>query len=211
MTGRKASWIHLAGLALIVAVFFVLQRSATVAPADPGLLARLSLGIKLLPSSIYPILPILVGLSVGMPRARGGLTRHAAIMALLVTGVMLVGAAALASPALTVDLADGRVPDAGVLAAMKGFGTTLLLVVLLRVQALFVASTSTLALRTTAFSRWLSYLGYGIALAIFFLPMVSEPIGLAFPVWVGILSIALLVRRADILPSANVDDDEPGQ
>ena len=130
---------------------------------------------------------------------------------ILVTGVMLVGAAALASPALTVDLADGRVPDAGVLAAMKGFGTTLLLVVLLRVQALFVASTSTLALRTTAFSRWLSYLGYGIALAIFFLPMVSEPIGLAFPVWVGILSIALLVRRAGILPSANVDDDEPGQ
>jgi multidrug transporter EmrE-like cation transporter len=120
---------------------------------------------------------------------------------ILLTGVMLVGAAALASAAITVDLADGRVPDASVLAAFNGFGTTLLLVVLLRVQAVFVATTSTLALRTSAFNRWLSYLGYGIALAIFVMPMVSEPVGLAFPVWVGILSIALLVRRTNILPS----------
>lgn len=114
---------------------------------------------------------------------------------------MLVGAAALASAAITVDLADGRVPDASVLTAFNGFGTTLLLVVLLRVQAVFVATTSTLALRTSAVNRWLSYLGYGIALAIFVMPMVSEPVGLAFPVWVGILSIALLVRRTNILPS----------
>lgn len=126
---------------------------------------------------------------------------------ILLTGVMLVGAAALASAAITVDLADGRVPDASVLAALNGFGTTLLLVVLLRVQAVFVASTSTLALRTSAFSRWLSFLGYGIALAIFVMPSVSEPIGLAFPVWVGVLSTALLVRRADILPGDEVDDE----
>ena len=90
MSGQKASWVHLAGLTLIVAVFLILHRSATVIPADPGLLERLLLGIKMLPYSIYPTLPILVGLSVGMPRARGGLTRHAAAMALLVTGVMLM-------------------------------------------------------------------------------------------------------------------------
>ncbi len=126
---------------------------------------------------------------------------------ILLTGVMLVGAAALASAAITVDLADGRVPDASVLAAFNGFGTTLMLIVLLRVQAVFVASTSTLALRTSAFSRWLSFLGYGIALVIFVMPIVSEPIGLAFSLWVGILSMALLIRKTDILPGANVHDE----
>jgi len=126
---------------------------------------------------------------------------------ILLTGVMLVGAAALASPAITVDRADGRVPDPSVLAAFNGFGTTMLLIVLLRVQAVFVASTSTLALRTSTFSRWLSFLGYGIALAIFVMPTVSEPIGLAFPVWVGILSMALLIRKTNILPDANVPDE----
>jgi hypothetical protein len=83
---------------------------------------------------------------------------------------------------------------------MSGFGTTLMLVVLLRIQAVFVVSTSTLALRSNAFSRWLSYFGYGIALVMFFVPILTEPIGLAFPIWVGMLSAALLVRKSDIVP-----------
>ena len=115
---------------------------------------------------------------------------------------MLVGAAAISSPAVTVDLAGGRVPDAGVLTAMSGYGTTLLLIVLLRVQAVFVVSTSTLALRSNAFSRWLSYLSYGIAFAMFFIPMLTRPLGLAFPVWVGVLSAALFIRRSDIIPDS---------
>jgi hypothetical protein len=119
---------------------------------------------------------------------------------ILLTGVMLVGSATLASGAVTADLADGRVPDASILTALNGLGTTLLLLVLLRIQAVFVVSTSTLALRSNAFSRWLSYFGYGIALAMFFMPILTEPIGLAFPIWVGILSIALLIRKSDIVP-----------
>lgn len=126
---------------------------------------------------------------------------------ILITGVMLVGAAALASAAITVDLADGRVPEASVLAAFDGFGTALLLMVLPRMQAVFVASTSTLALRTSAFSRWLAFLGYGTALTIFVVPIVIEPIGLAFPVWIGILSMGLLIRRTNILRGANVHDE----
>ena len=55
---------------------------------------------------------------------------------------MLVGSATLASGAVTADLADGRVPDASVLAALRGLGTNLLVLVLLRVQAVFVTSTS---------------------------------------------------------------------
>jgi hypothetical protein len=121
----------------------------------------------------------------------------------LLTGVMLMGSAALASPAITIDLANGRVPDASSLAAMSGLGTTLILVVLLRIQSVFVVSTSTLALRSGAFSRCLSYLGYGIALVMFFMPILTEPVGLAFPIWVGILSIALLARRNDIIGNTN--------
>jgi multidrug transporter EmrE-like cation transporter len=86
---------------------------------------------------------------------------------------------------------------------MSGLGTTLILVVLLRIQAVFVVSTSTLALRSSAFSRWLSYLGYGIALVMFFMPILTEPVGLAFPIWVGILSTVLLLRKGDIIPESD--------
>jgi hypothetical protein len=120
---------------------------------------------------------------------------------ILLTGVMLVGAAALASPAVTVDLADGRVPDAGVLAGLVGLGSSLLVLVLPKVHAVFMISTSTLALRTNAFSRGLSYFGYGIAVWMFIMPWLYEPLGLAFPVWVGILSIAMFIRKNEIIPA----------
>jgi hypothetical protein len=55
-------------------------------------------------------------------------------------------------------------------------------------------------LRTKTFSRWLSYFGYGIALMMFVMPIVLEPLGLAFPVWVAILSMAMLIRKNDIVP-----------
>lgn len=63
---------------------------------------------------------------------------------------MLVGAAAIACTAVTVDLADGRVPDVDVLGALTGLGTTLLILLMVRVQAVFIVSVSTLALRTSA-------------------------------------------------------------
>jgi hypothetical protein len=117
---------------------------------------------------------------------------------ILLTGVTLVGASVLASPSLTIDLADGRVPGTGVLSSTNGLGDTLFFFVLLRVQAVFVVSTSTLAMRTGTFSRYLSYLGYVTALAMFVMPIATESVGLAFPIWVAVLSLALITRRADV-------------
>jgi hypothetical protein len=128
---------------------------------------------------------------------------------ILLVGVMLVGAAALASPAVTADLSDGRVPDASVLAGQVGLGTTLMLLVLPRLHAVFMVSTSTLTLRTRAFSRWLSYAGYGLALVMFLIPIVYEPIGLAFPGWVGVLSTAMFLRKSDIIPDRGPPPAQP--
>ena len=169
--------------------------------SDPANRALLTLGLSL---SVVSAISFLWFVAVIRRRVGDREDRFFATVFLgsgiLLTAVMLVGSAALASGAVTADLGDGRVPDAGVLNALRGLGTSLLLLVLLRIQAVFIVSTSTLALRSSAFSRWLSYLGFGIALVMFFLPILTEPIGLAFPVWVGILSIALLVRKGDIVP-----------
>jgi hypothetical protein len=119
---------------------------------------------------------------------------------IILSAVMLVGAATLASTAVVVDLADGDVPDVDVLNALTGLGTTLLILVLVRVQAVFIVSASTLALRTSAFNSWISYLGYGIALAMFFVPLLMEPLRVGFPIWIAILSIALLIRKDDLIP-----------
>jgi hypothetical protein len=39
-----------------------------------------------------------------------------------------------------------------------------------------------------------------MALWMFFVPFLIEPLRLGFPIWVAILSIALLVRRDDLIP-----------
>jgi hypothetical protein len=118
---------------------------------------------------------------------------------MLLAGVMLVGSAALASPAVMATLAD-RVPDPGATALMVAFGTALMAIVLPRMQAMFVFSTSSLALRTDRISRWVSYFGYAISLVMFFMPILLEPLSLAFPIWVGVLSVALLIRRREVIP-----------
>lgn len=52
-----------------------------------------------------------------------------------------------------------------------------------------------LVLRAGVLSRWLAILGYVVALVMLLLPLVVEPLGFGFPVWVAILSGAFLVRR----------------
>ena len=116
---------------------------------------------------------------------------------ILLTGIALVGTAVLASPAL-IDHSDANPPDPNTIAAITSIGHTLLYVVVIRIQAVFVISTSTLAMHTEAFSRYLSYFGYVIAAVMFIMPIATEPVGLAFPLWVGILSLALMTRLADI-------------
>jgi multidrug transporter EmrE-like cation transporter len=116
---------------------------------------------------------------------------------ILLTGIALIGAAVLASPTL-IDHSDANPPDPDIISAITSVGHTLLYIVLVRIQAVFVISTSTLAMRTQAFSRYLSYFGYLIAVVMFVMPIATEPVGLAFPLWVGILSLALITRLADI-------------
>ena len=117
---------------------------------------------------------------------------------ILLTGITLVGAAVLASPSMTIDLTGGDVPDTAVLASLTGLGNSLLYFVLLRVQAVFVVSTSTLAMRTNTFSHYLSYFGYLTALIMFVMPIATEPVGFAFPLWVAVMSLALVTRLAEV-------------
>jgi len=169
--------------------------------SDPGNRASLILGLTL---AVFAAVSFLWFIAVIRRRVGEREDKFFATVFLgsgiLIAGLMLVGSGSLASIAVTVDLLDGRVPDVDVLSAVTGLGRTLLVLVLVRVQAVFIVSASTLALRTSAFSRWLSYLGYAIALWMFFMPLLIEPLRLGFPIWVAILSVALLARRDDLIP-----------
>jgi hypothetical protein len=114
---------------------------------------------------------------------------------ILVTALLLMGATAIASVAIGVELLGGQAPDAGAFTAISGLAHGLLLIVLPRVEAVFIITTSTVGFRTGAFPRWLALFGYVVGLGMFIIPILLEPLLLVFPAWVGVMSLALLIRR----------------
>ena len=80
----------------------------------------------------------------------------------------------------------------------EGTAIGILLVAGPRIQAVFVASTSTLFLRTGVVPKWLSYLGYGLAAVMFVVPVVTTPLGLGLPLFVVVSSVTIFFTRRQI-------------
>lgn len=115
--------------------------------------------------------------------------------ALIWVAVWLVGAASLAAIPVAMELTVGGSVSQDTATLASGLGAGLLLVAGPRIQAIFVISTSTVFLRTGAAPRWLAFVGYAVGLGLFIIPLIIEPIGLGFSIWVLIVSITILVVR----------------
>ena len=63
----------------------------------------------------------------------------------------------------------------------------------MRMAAVFTLSVSTLAMRTAALPRWVAILGYVEALALLLVASDNQWVQLAFPAWVLVLSVTILV------------------
>lgn len=118
---------------------------------------------------------------------------------ILVAALMLVAGVSLAAPASLVHY-GGLAPDPGVSSMSRAVGATLLVLVLPRIEALFIFSTGSLALRTGVLPRWLVWATYLTGLALFLNATFFTPGIYAFPLWVGVVSIVMLARpkKADL-------------
>lgn len=120
--------------------------------------------------------------------------------AILYVATYITGSVALAAPALAFSVVDNAVVDEASATLAIGTATGLLLVVATRLQAVFVLTTSTLVRRTEVLPNWLAYLGYGGAAVLFLFPLVADPIGLAFPAWVLVVSVTIAFTRPTFPP-----------
>jgi len=79
-----------------------------------------------------------------------------------------------------------------------GVGTThtLVSVYAMRMAAVFTLSVSTLGLRTSAFPRWVAWLGYAVALVLLVAAGEHKWTQLVFPLWVLLLSVVILLTRS---------------
>ena len=113
--------------------------------------------------------------------------------------VSLVGSAAIASPAVATTALDAAEVSPSSASLAGGLGAALLLVVAPRLQAVFIFTTSTVFLRSQVLPSWVAVVGYIVGTAMFIAPIVWRSLGLAFPIWVSVVSVVLLVRSSSNL------------
>ena len=117
----------------------------------------------------------------------------------LLTGLMLVAASALAAPSILLDV-SGQVPDPGAAALFRALAAVELSVFAARIATLVMFSTASLGLRTGAFPRWLVVVTYVVGVAEFVNVTLSTPTLYVFPAWIALVSVVLLVRRPQLRP-----------
>jgi hypothetical protein len=132
---------------------------------------------------------------------------------LLFVAMLFMGA--VTSTSLLAMLA-GSSPNADIYASGRSTTQTLISVYAMRMAAVFTLSVSTVGLRTSAIPRWVSYLGYLVALTLLVAAGEHRWFQLLFPGWVLLLSVVILVTRprrpdSDVgsqLGPANMDSEE---
>ena len=110
---------------------------------------------------------------------------------------MMWAAGAVAASLVATSRFDGTgVPDPATFESVRSLAQAFFYVYATRASAIFVIVTSTIALGTATYPRWLVVLGYVIAVVQFFSVGLLEITVLLFPAWVVILSVWILGSEA---------------
>jgi hypothetical protein len=96
------------------------------------------------------------------------------------------------------EMLAGRTPNIDIWAYGRSSTQVLISVYAMRMAAVFTLSVSTLGLRTAAIPRWVSFLGYAVALVLLVAAGEHKWTQLVFPAWVLLLSVVILVTRPAI-------------
>jgi hypothetical protein len=101
-----------------------------------------------------------------------------------------------------------RLPGSAAFTVAREFAYEVTNVYAVRMAAVFTTATSTLALRTGFVSRWLAFVGYAVALALFLAGRNIDWIVLVFPIWVLLLSLHILADNFSISPKVGASGSD---
>jgi hypothetical protein len=114
---------------------------------------------------------------------------------LLFVGCVFISAATAGSIVLGVPGRPDRLPTPEMVELAAGQAYTILFVFGIKLGAVFLISTATIARRLALFGRWLPRLGYAFAAVLLLAVGLTDWVILLFPLWVALLSIEILRRQ----------------
>jgi hypothetical protein len=124
------------------------------------------------------------------------------VVGILYVALFFAAAASTSVLAASVEFSDGDV-DPVVAHQFPQFGSTLLLVFALRMAAMFVLTTSTIARQSRVVPQWFAWSGYAVALFLLLSASLEPWLAFVFPVWLLVFSGVLLYLSRQI-PSDRV-------
>ncbi len=199
---RSAGLAGIAFSILFLAAIFVTGGRPPEGISDAGLVAWFELsgkgGFTLAALYLIPFAGIAFLWFLGVVRDRVG-AREDRFLATVFLGsgllfVAMLWAAAAAVGSLIVDGAYAGAPpvSAAAIESARGLAASFLYVLDARAAAVFTIVTSTIALRTGTFPRWLIIAGYVIALLMLLSLWLLQWVLILFPIWVFVMSTFIL-------------------
>lgn len=137
---------------------------------------------------------------VGVFRNRlgGGETRLGGTVflgaSILFTSLLLVGASALAAPAILVDV-GGQQPNPAAASLVRALAAVVLSVFAPRIATLVMFSAASLSRQARALPSWLIVVTYALGVVEFINVTISTPTLYLFPAWIALVSVVVLVRH----------------
>jgi hypothetical protein len=119
---------------------------------------------------------------------------------LLFLAMMFIAAAVMGGLMMAYAAIPGQVMESGIYTFARALDYQIANVYAVRMAAVFMISTCTLAIRIGTFSRWMAFLGYTVALLLLLSPTRFYWTPLVFPLWTLVISLHILL--ANLRPKA---------
>ena len=186
---------------LLFTAFWLFRISVPADPLEPGAWLQADVGRVTLALNLVPFAGVAFLWFIGVLRDRLG-EREDRFFATVFLGSGLLFLAMLFAAAAVIGaliLSFGAAPQALINSATFQFGRGLAYglvnIYTVKTAAVFMIATSTAVLHTDLAPRWVSFVGYVMALYIVFGAYFSDWNFVAFPAWIMLLSVCLLWNR----------------
>jgi len=198
-TPRAAAIAGILFSVLLIAGLLLFRLSVRADPLEAGAWLKTSSGTVALTLYLVPFAGIAFLWFIGVIRDRLGELEDQCFATVFLGSGLLFVAMLFASAAVTggMIMAYRARPAAFLDSAMYTFAYTVAYEIMelyaVKMAAVFMISTSTVAIHTGVFARWIAFIGYAFALFLLLSGRYVQWIIMVFPLWVLVVSIDILI------------------
>ena len=200
-TPRAAAIAGMVFSVLMIIVFWVLRISLPTDPLETGEWLKTNATVVALALNLIPFAGIAFLWFIGVLRDRLGQLEDRFFATVFLGSSLLFLAMLFAAAAVVgaIILAFATEPEAAINSATFHFARTLayniMSIYVIKMAAVFMISTSTLAIFTEIAPRWIAFLGYALSLLLLFGSSFFIWSFVAFPLWVFLISVYILIEQ----------------